>query len=81
MFAIIMDIKMFLRTLAYNIFGRCGSFIFMCVPGGSRLINFITKAKSFLMKLEYRKNIINSENRKLLGPQKYEKLHILLSAI
>jgi hypothetical protein len=53
----------------------------MCVPGGSRLIKITTKAKSFLMKLEYRKYIINSENRKLLGPQKYEKLHISLSAI
>jgi hypothetical protein len=53
----------------------------MCVPGGSRLIKIITKAKSFLMKLEYRKYIINSENRKLLGPQKYEQLHISLSAI
>jgi hypothetical protein len=53
----------------------------MCVPGGSRLIKIITKAKSFIMKLEYRKYVINSENIKLLGPQKYEKLQSLLSAI
>ena len=33
----------------------------MCVPGGSRLIKIITKAMSFIMKLEYRKNIINSD--------------------
>ena len=53
----------------------------MCVPGGSRLIKIITKAMSFIMKLEYRKSIINSESRKLLGPQKYEKLQSFLSAI
>jgi hypothetical protein len=50
MLAIILDMNMFLRTLTYNIFGRGGR-----VPGGSRLIKIIiTKAKSFLMKLEYR---------------------------
>ena len=75
MFAIIMDMKIFLRTLAYNNLSS------LCVPGGSRLIKIITKAKSFIMKLEYRKYIINSENRKLVGPKKYEKLQSLLSAI